>query len=68
VFGNYALLISMLAYTAWHAGKPLLELWGTLPWGLLAGVIALATRTIWPIIIVHWLLNVFLDVVIYKGL
>jgi hypothetical protein len=67
VFGYYAILISMLSYTAWHLGKPVPELWGTLVWGLLAGTVALATRTIWPIILVHWLLNVFLDLAIYKN-
>jgi hypothetical protein len=66
VFGYYAILISMLSYTAWHLGKPLPELWGTLIWGILAGTIALATRTILPIILVHWLLNVFMDLAIYK--
>jgi membrane protease YdiL (CAAX protease family) len=52
----------MLSYTAWHLGKPLPEVWGTLVWGLATGTIALATGTIWPIIIVHWLLNIVLDV------
>lgn len=67
VFGYYAILVSMLAYTAWHLGKPVPELWGTLAWGLVAGTIALATRTIWGLVAVHWLLNVFLDLVIWKG-
>jgi len=29
-FYKYALLIQMLSYTAWHLGKPIPELWGTL--------------------------------------
>lgn len=60
-FGKYALLIQMLSYTAWHLGKPLPELWGTLVWGIAAGSIAWAVRSIWPVVISHWLLNVFLD-------
>lgn len=68
VFGYYAIFISMLSYTAWHLGKPLPELGGTLVWGIAAGTIALATGTIWGIIIVHWLLNVFLDLVMWKEL
>jgi hypothetical protein len=68
VFGYYAILISMLSYTAWHLGKPLPELWGTLIWGLLAGTIALGTGTIWHLVIVHWLLNVLLDYAIYAGM
>lgn len=67
-FGKYALLIQMLSYTAWHLGKPLPELWGTLAWGLAAGATAYAVRSVWPIILSHWLLNVFLDAaILYIG-
>lgn len=61
---KYALLIQMLSYTAWHLGKPVPELWGTLIWGLAAGATAYAIRSIWPLVLAHWLLNVFLDGVI----
>jgi len=60
-FGKYALLIQMLSYTAWHLGKPLPELWGTLVWGIAAGATAWAARSIWPVVLSHALLNVFLD-------
>ncbi|MBE7173118.1 MAG: CPBP family intramembrane metalloprotease [Williamsia sp.] len=60
-FGRYALLIQMLSYTAWHLGKPIPEVFGTLFWGLAAGAVAYAIRSIWPIIIAHWLLNILLD-------
>ncbi len=63
-FSSYGLLIPMLSYTAWHLGKPVLELWGTLVWGLAAGTAAYAVRSIWPVVIAHWLLNVFLDATI----
>ena len=63
-FGRYALLIQMLSYTAWHLGKPLPELWGTLIWGLVAGAVAYTVRSLWPVIAAHWLLNVMLDAVI----
>ena len=63
-FGKYALLIQMLSYTAWHLGKPLPELWGTLLWGLAAGVLAYTVRSIWPVVLAHWLLNVFLDALV----
>lgn len=58
---GYALLLQMLPYTAWHLGKPLPELWGTLLWGLVAGAAAWAVRSVWPVVIAHWLLNVFMD-------
>ncbi len=67
VFGYYAIFISMLSYTAWHLGKPPAELWGTLVWGIAAGTVALASRSIVPLILIHWLLNVFLDLMIWKG-
>lgn len=66
VFGYYAIFLSMLSYTAWHLGKPVPELYGTLVWGIAAGTVALATGTIWHLIIVHWLLNVFMDLLIWK--
>ena len=58
---RYAILISMLSYTAWHLGKPVPELWGTLVWGLAAGASAYAVRSIWPVVFAHWLLNVVMD-------
>ena len=67
-FHRYALLIQMLSYTAWHLGKPLPELWGTIFWGLVAGAAAYAIRSLWPLIICHWLLNVFMDAVIWLNL
>ncbi len=65
-FNRYAILISMLSYCAWHLGKPVPEYWGTLVWGFAAGVTAYTIRSIWPIVIAHWLLNVFSDAMIAK--
>lgn len=67
VFGYYAVLISMLSYTAWHLGKPLDETWGTIVWGLVAAPVVLESRSIVLIIVVHWLLNVALDLAIWQG-
>lgn len=67
VFGKYAILVQMLSYTAWHLGKPVPELWGTLVWGLAAGTLAFASRSIWPVVVAHWLLNVFFDAIITFG-
>jgi hypothetical protein len=67
-FHRYALLIQMLSYTAWHLGKPVPELWGTPLWGLAAGASAYACRSIWPVTMAHWLLNVFLDYMILRQL
>lgn len=67
LFGYYAIFISMLSYTAWHLGKPIPELWGTLFWGIAAGAVALASQSIVFLILIHWLLNVFLDLMIWQG-
>jgi membrane protease YdiL (CAAX protease family) len=65
-FDRYALLIQMLSYTAWHLGKPLPELWGTLLWGLAAGALALTVKSIWPVVMSHWLLNVIFDAIVAR--
>ncbi len=65
VFGVYAVLIQMLAYTMWHIPKPAPEYIGALVWGVAVAAIALKIRSIWPIIIVHWILNVFQDTVLW---
>jgi hypothetical protein len=65
VFGIYAILIQMLAYTMWHIAKPYPEYVGALVWGIGVAAVALKIRSIWPIIIVHWALNVFVDAVLW---
>jgi hypothetical protein len=65
VFGIYAIFIQMLSYTMWHIAKPAPELIGTIFWGIGTGAVVLKTRTVWPVIISHWLLCVFLDIVIW---
>jgi hypothetical protein len=65
VFGLYAVLIQMLAYTMWHVTKPVPEYVGALVWGVAVAAVALRIRSIWPIIFVHWVLNVFIDTVIW---
>lgn len=62
--GIYAVVISMLAYNVWHIGKPLTEMWSTPVWGLICGIGAYKLRSIWPVLMAHWLLNVFLDAMI----
>ncbi|UCH92374.1 MAG: CPBP family intramembrane metalloprotease [Candidatus Aminicenantes bacterium] len=65
VFGVYAILIQMLSYTMWHISKPSVELIGTVFWGIGVGAVALRVRSIWPIIIAHWVLNSFMDMVLW---
>ncbi len=58
-----ALCIQLLPYVAWHMGKPIVEVWGTPLWGLVCGALAWSSRSIWPILLAHWLLNVWMDAV-----
>jgi len=58
---HYSIVVSMLSYTAWHLGKPLPELWSTPVWGIVTGAIVLRSGTIWPIVLIHWSMNVLLD-------
>ena len=57
----------MLAYTTWHYGKPDPELLGTVFWGVGVAAIALRIRSLWPIILAHWLYNILLDLILWKG-
>lgn len=68
VFGIYAILIQMLSYTMWHIAKPVPELIGTVFWGIGTGAVVLKTRTVWPVIIAHWLLCVLLDIMVWLRL
>ena len=63
-FGLYVILIQMLSYTAWHLPKPVPELLGTPVWGFAVAAVTLRARSLWYVFIAHWLLNIFLDVMI----
>jgi len=64
---HYSIVVSMLSYTAWHLGKPLPELWSTAVWGVVAGAIVLRSGTIWPVLLIHWSMNVLMDFVIWRS-
>lgn len=67
-FGIYAVLFQMLPYTMWHLSKPMPEYMGTIIWGVAVSLVALKTRSIWPIIIVHWLLNIVVDLSLWTAM
>jgi len=67
-FIGFGLIIQMLAYTMWHMGKPLPELWGTPVWGLVTGIFTYNLKSIWPVTLAHWSLNILLDGVILYNL
>ncbi len=63
-FGPYAILLQLLPYCIWHLTKPFMEFAGTPVWGIAVAVIALRVRSIYYIVLPHWALNVFLDIMI----
>ena len=62
-----ALLIQTTVTTLFHLGKPLPELWSALFAGLLFGLLVIRTRSIWPLVLVHWALGVVTDLVAAYG-
>ena len=66
LLNHYSILVSMLSYTAWHLGKPNPELWTTPIWGIVAGSIVLRSGTIWPVVLIHWSMNVLLDFLLWR--
>jgi membrane protease YdiL (CAAX protease family) len=63
-FGEYAVIIQMLSYTAWHLTKPTTELVGTPIWGFVVAAVTLRVNSLWYVFAAHWLLNVLLDTLI----
>jgi hypothetical protein len=53
--------LSCLCYIVFHLGKPLPELIGSIIWGPLACVIIWWTRSVFYLVVPHWLWNLVLD-------
>jgi len=62
--GAAAVLIQTAISCLAHVGKPEGEILGAIPVGILFGVIALRTRSIWPTLILHASLGVLTDLLI----
>jgi len=62
-----AVLVQTLATTLVHIGKPVGEILGAIPAGLVWGALALRAGSIWPVVLVHWLLGASLDFFILFG-
>lgn len=57
-----ALLVQTTASTLLHIGKPTGEVWAALAAGFLFGVLVLRTRSVWPLVLVHWALGLCTDI------
>lgn len=67
-FGTFAAVgVQALASFLVHWGKPAAEFWGSLPFGLAMGVVALRTRSFWPGFFVHATLGVSTDLFGLRG-
>ena len=68
-FGLYSVLVQMLPYTMWHLPKPVPELISTPIWGFATAAVGLRARSIWYTVLIHWVLNVFLDtlILVHRG-
>jgi membrane protease YdiL (CAAX protease family) len=67
-FGDfYSLLIQTIPTCLIHIGKPEGEIFASILSGLLFGFIALRTKSIWYVVLLHWgigvMLNVFLALI-----
>ena len=60
-FLSRAVLLSTLPFVVIHFGKPELESMGALLAGLILCFIALRGKSIWPGVLLHWLVATTLD-------
>ncbi|MDE0635496.1 MAG: type II CAAX endopeptidase family protein [Candidatus Poribacteria bacterium] len=62
-FGNYSILIQTIPFAVMHFSKPLPEALGSIPAGVLLGVLALETRSFVYGAAIHWLVAMTMDTV-----
>jgi len=59
-----ALLLQAAVSTLLHYNKPLPEMIAAFPGGIAFGLVALRGRSLFPVILAHWLLGFFLDLLV----
>ncbi|MCK5785231.1 MAG: CPBP family intramembrane metalloprotease [Candidatus Sabulitectum sp.] len=63
-----AILIQTISSCLVHIGKPAPEIIGAIPFGIAFGIIALRTKNIWIVVLLHASLGIFTDIfIIYQG-
>ena len=60
-FGVYAVFVMIIPYTMMHFGKPFAETLAAIPAGIVLGVLALKTRSIWPGAALHIAVGLSMD-------
>jgi membrane protease YdiL (CAAX protease family) len=58
-----AIAVETLVQAVWHFGKPPMEAWTAPIWGVAGGYVAYRSRSVWPVFLAHWVLNVAIDLV-----
>lgn len=59
-----AILIQTISSCLVHIGKPAPEIIGSIPFGIIFGIIAIRTKSIWILVLLHASLGIFTDVFI----
>jgi len=63
-----AILIQTVSSCLVHIGKPTPEIVGSIPFGIIFGIIAIRTKSIWVVVLLHAALGIFTDLfIIYQG-
>jgi membrane protease YdiL (CAAX protease family) len=62
-----SILIQTIPSCLAHIGKPAPEIFGSIAAGIVFGWVAFRCRSLWPVLIWHWALGVFLDIFIIYG-
>jgi membrane protease YdiL (CAAX protease family) len=61
-FGDWnAILVQTAISCLFHIGKPGGEIFAAIPAGILWGIVVFRSRSLWYVLLVHWLLGISLD-------
>lgn len=60
-FSGFSIVLQMLPFALLHLGKPELEAFSSIAGGLILGVIALRTRSVWPCFLIHAFISFWMD-------
>lgn len=61
-YGDGAVVLQALPFALLHIGKPELEAYSSIAGGIILGVLALRTRSMWPCFLLHAFVAVWMDV------
>jgi membrane protease YdiL (CAAX protease family) len=60
--GSRAVIVSTIPFVIMHFGKPQPEVYGSLAAGFILCWLALRSNSIWPGVLLHWLVATSMDV------